>query len=211
MRIFRIIAASALLAAVTAISAFAQAPARPAQQTRPAGTAAPAGGAVNVPDTKIAFINTEAFGDEKQGIARYVSAVKSLEKEFQPRQTELNTMQTRLKTLAEDIQKLSGASVVDQNSIRAKQDEAEGLQRDMKRKKEDADAAFTRRYEAVVTPISQDIGKALDSFAQSRGITMILDISKLAPAVLTVNPAMDVTQAFITEYNSTHPATAATR
>jgi hypothetical protein len=34
---------------------------------------------------------------------------------------------------------------------------------------------------------------------------MILDISKLLPAVLTVNPAMDVTQAFIADYNSKHP------
>jgi hypothetical protein len=40
---------------------------------------------------------------------------------------------------------------------------------------------------------------------------MILDISKLAPAILTVNPAMDVTQTFINEYNSTHPATADNR
>ena len=37
---------------------------------------------------------------------------------------------------------------------------------------------------------------------------MILDISKLAPAILTVNPAMDVTQAFIAEFNSKNPATA---
>jgi Skp family chaperone for outer membrane proteins len=204
------IAASTILAAITALSAFAQAPARPTTTpARPAATpAANANPNAVVPDSKIAFINTEAFGDEKQGITRYINAVKSLEKEFTPRQTELNTMSTRLKTLADDIQKLSGAAVVDPNTIRAKQDEAEQLQRDMKRKKEDADAAFQKRYEVVVSPISQDIGKALDGFATSRGITMILDISKLAPAVLTVNPAMDVTQAFIVEYNRTHPATA---
>lgn len=201
------IAASTILAAITALSAFAQAPARPT--TTPSRTATPAANPnAVVPDSKIAFINTEAFGDEKQGITRYINAVKSLEKEFTPRQTELNGMQTRLKTLLDDIQKLSGATVVDPNTIRTKQDEAEQLQRDMKRKKEDADAAFQKRYEVVVSPISQDIGKALDGFATSRGITMILDISKLAPAVLTVNPAMDVTQAFIVEYNRTHPATA---
>lgn len=201
------IAASTILAAITALSAFAQAPARPTNT--PARPTAPAANPnAVVPDSKIAFINTEAFGDEKQGIARYVAAVKSLEKEFTPRQTELTTMNNRLKTLLDDIQKLSGAAVVDPNTIRTKQDEAEQLQRDMKRKKEDADAAFQKRYEVVVSPISQDIGKSLDGFATSRGITMILDISKLAPAVLTVNPAMDVTQAFIVEYNRTHPVTA---
>ena len=210
MRIFRLIAASTFLAAITTLSAFAQGgttPARPAATT-PARPAASAPAAANVPDSKIAFINTEAFGDEKVGITRFVNAIRSLEKEFQPRQTELNNMQTRLKTLADDIQKLSGANVVDPNTIRVKQEEAEQLQRDMKRKKEDADAAFQKRYETVVSPISQDIVKSLGEFATSRGITMMFDISKLAPAVLTANPAMDLTQAFIAEYNRTHPATA---
>lgn len=196
------------MAAITTLSAFAQGgttPARPAATTPARPTAA---APANVPDSKIAFINTEAFGDEKVGITRFVNAIRSLEREFQPRQTELNNMQTRLKTLADDIQKLSGANVVDPNTIRTKQEEAEQLQRDMKRKKEDADAAFQKRYETVVSPISQDIGKSLTEFANTRGITMILDISKLAPAVLTVSPGMDVTQAFIAEYNRTHPATA---
>jgi Skp family chaperone for outer membrane proteins len=210
MRIFRLIAASTFLAAITAISAFAQGstPARPAATTPARPTAAASNPNANVPESKIAFINTEAFGDEKVGITRYINAIKSLEKEFQPRQTELTTMNTRLKSLAEEIQKFSAAPVVDPKTIQAKQDEAEQLQRDMKRKKEDADALFQKRYEAVVSPISQDIGKSLTEFANQRGITMILDISKLMPAVLTVNPAMDVTEAFIVEYNRTHPATA---
>lgn len=204
------IAASTILAAITALSAFAQAPARttPARPAATPAATAPANTNANVPDSKIAFINTEAFGDEKAGIARFVNAMKSLEKEFKPRQDELLAMNTRLQALADEIKKLSGATVVSQASIQQKQDEAEQLQRDLKRKKEDADALFQKRYEAVVSPISADIGKSLDTFAASRGITMILDISKLAPAVLTVNPAMDVTGAFIAEYNSTHPATA---
>jgi Skp family chaperone for outer membrane proteins len=208
MRNFRILAAAMLLAAIFAVSVSAQTrpaagTARPAapQQTTPAAPAGP------VPDTKIAYINTEAFGDEKVGITRYVTAVKGLEREFQPRQTELNTMQNRIKAIADEITKLSGSSVVDPKTIQAKQDEGERLQRDLKYKKEQADADFSKRYEEVVTPISQDIGNALTQFATQRGITMIIDISKLAPAILTANKNMDVTQAFIAEYNS-KPSTA---
>jgi Skp family chaperone for outer membrane proteins len=209
MRNFRILAATMMLAALLAVSASAQTrpaagnttPARPATPT-PATTNAP------VPDTKIAFIDTGAFGEEKGGITRYVNAVKSLEREFKPRQDELNSMQTRIKVIADEITKLSGNSVVDPKTIQAKQEEGERLQRDLKYKKEQADADFAKRYGEVVGPISQDIGKALDQFASQRGITMILDISKLAPAILTVSPAMDVTQSFITEYNSKNPATA---
>lgn len=207
MRNYRILAAAIMLTAILAVSASAQT--RPA--TTPASTPArPAASNAPVPETKIAFIDTGAFGDDKAGITRYVNAVKSLEREFQPLQTELNTMQTRIKGIADEIGKLSGNSVVDPKTIQAKQEEGERLQRDLKYKKEQADADFAKRYQDVVSPISADIGKSLDSFAQQRGITMILDISKLAPAVLTVNPAMDVTQAFITEYNSRNPATAST-
>lgn len=205
MKNFRIFAAALMLAAILAVSASAQT--RPATGgTTPARPAAPAASNAPVPDTKIAFINTEAFGDEKTGITRYVAAMKSLEREFQPRQTELNTMQTRIRTIAEDISKTQ--SVADPKAIQAKQDEGERLQRDLKYKKEQADADFAKRYQEVVGPISQDIGKALDAFATQRGITMIMDISKLIPAILTVNPAMDVTATFISEYNGRNPATA---
>lgn len=211
MRKLRILAAALMLAALIAVSASAQTrpagttPARPAPQT-----AAPVNNGP-LPDTKIAFVNTGAFDEEKGGITRYVNAMKALEREFKPRQDELNGINNRIKALADEITKLSGNSVVDPKTIQAKNDEGERLQRDLKYKKEQADADFQRRYDEVVGPISQDIGKALDDFAKQRGITMILDISKLAPAILSINPAMDVTNAFIAEYNNSHPATAENR
>ena len=196
-----------MLAAIVTISASAQT--RPGSAAvRPPASQTPAASNAPVPDTKIAFIDTSMFGEEKGGINRYVTAVKAVEREFQPRLTELNGIQTRIKALADEISKLSGNSVVDPKTIQAKQDEGERLQRDLKYKKDQMDADSAKRYQEVVSPISTDIGKALDQFAQQRGITMILDISKLAPAILTVNPAMDVTQAFIAEFNSKNPATA---
>ncbi|HEY3027602.1 MAG TPA: OmpH family outer membrane protein [Pyrinomonadaceae bacterium] len=207
MKRIRLISAALMLAAIVTISASAQT--RPGTAAgRPAAPQTPAASNAPVPDTKIAFIDTGMFGEEKGGINRYVTAVKSVEREFQPRQTELTGIQTRIKALADEISKLSGNSVVDPKTIQAKQDEGERLQRDLKYKKDQADADFSKRYQEVVAPISTDIGKALDQFAQQRGITMILDISKLAPAILTVNPAMDVTQAFIAEFNSKNPVTA---
>ena len=209
MRNFRIVAAAMMLAAILAVSASAQ--------TRPAGgapqaTAPAASASAAVPDTKIAYIDTSEFADEKTGITRYVNQMKTLEREFKPRQDELTTMQTRIKTIADEISRLTtagGASPVDPKTIQAKQDEGERLGRDLKYKKEQADADFAKRYQEVIRPVSQDIMNALNQFAQQRGITMILDISRMGEAVLTVNPAMDVTRAFITEYNAKNPATAA--
>ena len=196
-----------MLAAILAISASAQT--RPGA-SRPAAPQVPAASNAPVPDTKMAFIDTSAFGDDKAGITRYVNAVKKVEREFKPRQDELIGLQNRIKAIADEISKLSGnsASVVSPQTIQTKQDEGERLQRDLKYKKEQADADFSKRYQEEVTPISTDIGKALDAFATQRGITMILDISKLAPAILTVSPAMDVTAAFISDFNTKNPATA---
>ena len=213
MKKLGIFAAAFVLAAILAVSASAQTrPGTTSTAARPTNTPSPATSTnASVPDTKIAFIDTSAFGDEKEGIVRYVNAMKALEREFKPRQDELIGMQNRIKAIADDINKLnSGSAVVDPKTIQAKQDEGERLQRDLKYKQDQAEADYKKRYDDVVGPISQDIGKALDQFAQAHGITMILDISKLAPAILTLNQSMDVTKAFITEYNSSHPATAST-
>jgi len=192
------------LAVLVAISSSAQTRpgAAPPKQTAPP---AQANANAAVPATKIAFIDTTTFGDDKVGIKRYVNAVKGLEREFIPRQTELVDMQTRIKALADEINKLSSTAGVDPKTIAAKRDEGERLQRDIKYKKDQADADLAKRYQEVVSPISTDIGKAIDQFAAQRGITLVLDFSKLVQGILTLSPATDVTQAFINEYNRTHP------
>jgi len=45
--------------------------------------------------------------------------------------------------------------------------------------------------------------------ARQRGITMTLDMSKLLPAILTAVPTVDITQAFIADFNSKNPRAAA--
>ena len=179
----------------------------PATPVRPAATAPATVGPANVPATKIAIVNTQAFADDKIGIRRFLSAVKTVEREFQPKQAELQTLQSRIKAIGDEIQKLSGtgSTVVDPKTISAKQDEGEKLQRDLKYRKDQFDADVERRYRELVGPVTLEIGKALDQYASQNGFTMILDISKLAPAILTVNPAVDVTQQFIAEFNTKNP------
>jgi Skp family chaperone for outer membrane proteins len=182
-------------------------------QTRPAGSAATTPGPAapqpvrpaNIPDTKIALIDTTMFGDQKAGIKRYLAAVASVQLQFKSKTQELVDLQNRIKAIADDITKLNGAAVVDSRTIQVKQVEGERLQRDLKYKKEQLDADFEKRYNEVVGPVSTEIGKALDQYANQHGLTMILDVSKLLPAILTANPAMDITQPFIAEYNLKNP------
>ena len=206
MRISRFFAATFFIVAMFAVPTFAQQRTGAAQ---PAATPAaqPTG---PVPAAKIAFVNTQAFGDEKAGITRYVAALKNLQREFQPRQTELQTMDTRLKAIADEISKTR--SVADPKALQTKQEEGERLQRELEFKKKEYEAAAAKRADEVIGPLNIDIVKALEVFAKARGITMILDVSKevIFTSVLTLDPAMDVTAAFIVEYNSKNPATAST-
>ena len=197
----RIILIAAAFVVLTGASVSVSAQTQPAG-ARPAAPQPTPAAAAPVPVTKIALVDTTLFGDEKAGINRYVSALKRVQATFQPRLIELNNLQNRIKALADEINKLSANPVVD---LKPKQDEGERLQRDLKYKKEQFDADFERALTQAAAPVSADIGKALDQYAAQHGLTMILDISKLLPALLTVSPAMDITQAFIADYNSKHP------
>jgi len=52
------------------------------------------------------------------------------------------------------------------------------------------------------------VAKPLDAFAKARGITMILDGSQVQ-GILYAADGLDITKAFISEYNARNPATAA--
>lgn len=189
-----------VFAAVFAVSSFAQ----------------NSGGAQTAGPVKIGIINTFAFGDEKAGITKYINALKAINTEFTPTQTELDTMNTRLSNLAKEIQVFrdqasTGKVPIDEKTVQAKVDEAEKLQRDLKFKQEDAKARYEKRQQVVIGPVMQDIGKALQDFAKQKGFTLLLDIAKdEVGLVLAVgDEKIDVTKDFITYYNA-RPATTAT-
>ena len=151
------------------------------------------------------MIDTAIFSNEKVGIFLVIDASTSLRNEFRVRDQELQTLEARLNTLVEDIRKLREANVVDQKTIQAKQDEGLRLQEDFDTKKQRYQTDYSRRYSQVMGPVSRQIGKALDEFAAQHGITMTLDVSKMMPAVLTALPTVEVTAAFIAEFNRKNP------
>ncbi len=199
MKIVRYFAVVAVLAIVVVVAS---------AQTRPAPpAAAPATQQSNVavPDSKIAMIYSDAFMDPKTGIAKFNSLLNTLNREFQPRQTELQGLQTRINTLTKEINDTQ--SVADPNTIRTKRDQLEQLNTELKRKGEDAEAAYNKRRQDIFMPLQADIGKALEAFAKARGITVIVDGSQV-PVVYAAE-SIDITRAFINEFNSKNPATAA--
>jgi len=202
MKIFRATVAAAFVAAVCVGSIRAQQP-RPGTTTPTTGTSTPA---VNVPETKIALVNSDEFADEKTGIVRLVIAMKKVDNEFGPRRTELQTLQQQIEKATADLtraQPLQDARVSQQQA-----DKIEMMKTEFKRKGEDAQAAYQKRLQEVLSPVYDDIGKALDAYAKARGITLILDVTKVQ-GIVSASDSLDITKPFITEFNSKNPATAA--
>ena len=193
-----------LIVAIAFVLALAVAPLM--AQTRPA---APATGSTgNVPESKIALVYTDAFLDAKTGIAKFNSVITTLNREFEPRQRELVQLQERIKTLTNEINQAQAASaVVDPKSVQTKIDQVEQLKKDAQRKAEDGQAAFERRRKELFSPMQEEIAKALELYAKQHNINVLIDGSQV-PLVYAAD-SIDVTRAFINEFNSKNPATAA--
>ena len=200
-----------VLAIATTVNAQTQ-PTRPAAQPTPtpaAPTAAPA--TVALPVSKMAVIYTDMFLDQKTGIAKFNTVVNRLNGEFQKLKDEITQMQQRAQALEAEINKLREAPAgtpIDQKALQAKIDQLEQLKKDTQRKAEDAQAAYNRRRQELFAPLQDEIGKALEAFAKARGINVIIDGAQVP--LLYAAESIDITRAFITEFNSKNPATAVT-
>ncbi|MDQ3666746.1 MAG: OmpH family outer membrane protein [Acidobacteriota bacterium] len=189
--------------AVAFLAAIAVSPAL--AQTRPAGPPAAAPQTnVAVPESKIALIYSAYFQDPKTGIAKFNSLASMLNREFQPRQTELQQLQQKMQALNDEIEKTKG--VAEPRALQQKVDQLEQWNKELQRKKEDGQAALEKRQREIFSPLQEDISKALEAFAKQRGINVIIDGSQV-PVVYAAD-SIDVTRPFINDFNSKNPATA---
>jgi len=199
--LLKVFAAAAILAAVTiAVAGSRQAGAQPG---------APAPGVV--PAGKVAIIDTEVFTDQKAGVARVIAVFNTVEREFKPRRDELQTLRTRYDALLKELS--APAPGTAQSALAAKADEAERLKTDIERKQQDGQRNYERRWKELTDPVFVDLNRSLKEYARQRDVAVVVDISKLSGAVMVVNDAVNITNAFIADYNRRNaapPAPAAT-
>jgi len=176
-------------------------------QTPGTTTSAPSQTAA-VPRSKIAVIYSGAFQDAKEGITRFAATVTKLNAEFQPVQNELNQTAQRLNTLQEEIKKMQqGAAPATPQQIQVKITQFDEQKKAYERKGEDARLNYQKRRGELLMPLQEDVGKALDVFGKANGITLIIDGTQV-PLVYAAD-TIDITKAFIADYNRKNPATAA--
>jgi hypothetical protein len=143
--------------------------------------------ALKIPDTAVAFIDTESFADPQKGINKLVNAFRTLEVEFKPRKDEIAKLREQLQAGTGDRKQLEG---------------------EIKRKQAAGQKALDERVKEVTGPVYSDIAQSLTPFCKRYGISLLFDISKmkktdkLPPFDLPFPAGMpDMTEAFITAYN----------
>lgn len=160
---------------------------------------------------KIVLINTDAFYDEKAGITKLVNAEKQLNTEFEAKIKELQDGNTKLQGIAGELQNMQKLPQAQFNQVafNTKQDEGERLQRELNYKKSELETAINKRRATLITPLNQEIAKAIDDYSKQQNYSIVLDIAKLAEAgaLLYLADSVEVTKEFITYYNS-RPASA---
>lgn len=161
---------------------------------------------VPVGPSKLAVIDSRAFDDPKNGINRIIKAYDVLSTEFKPKSDELTAMGAKYNQLKTELDTLTKSTAkVDEKTVFAKHDQIEKLERDIKFKQQDAKAAYARREQALIEPVSTDVFAALEAYARQRKIDLLIDLSKFDGSIVVTNSAVDITQAFIKDYNSRNP------
>jgi Skp family chaperone for outer membrane proteins len=148
----------------------------------------------------LAVVDSSAFMDEKAGIGRVVAAMKALSVRFEPVQKEVQGLRDRLTAVQNQMQK---TPTLTPDSLAKLQEQADQLERDIKRKSEDGQKNYDREFAATLDPLQAEIGTALTAYAATKGILLIIDVSRVP--VIYAHESIDITKDFIAEYNRTHP------
>lgn len=199
----------ALMIGFSLFAIVSQAVAQPATQPKPQVPATQTA-QVNIPVGKVGLIFSAAFQDPKEGIGKFTVLLNKLNAEFQKTQDDLNQTAQKINQLQEEITKLQGSSApVDPRTVQAKIADLDQMKKDYQRRGEDAQANYQRRRQEIFAPLQDDVGKALDVYAKARGITLLIDGSQVE-GILFAADSIDITRAFISDYNLKNPATAST-
>jgi Skp family chaperone for outer membrane proteins len=178
---------------MAAVSASAQAPARPAGQT---------GGAPGgvVPAGKVAIIDIAAFPARVTELKR---KVEGLNTRFEPRYKELQGLRDQITSIENQAQQANlSPAQAQQLSERYEQ-----LKRDYTRKSEDLQNEARKAYAAETEPLNRKLGEALRKFSADRGINLVIEVggARQSGSIFYAAPGLNITDAFVDDYNKANP------
>jgi outer membrane protein len=190
------------ISVLLSLAAFAQTTPRP-PGTTPQPAAAPGGG--TGAQGKIAIINTAAF---RVGIDELRVKLEALNKEFEPKTTELQGLQKQIEDLKNKVQAQTPAV---QPSERNKWiEQGTDMEKALKRKTEDYQSLFQKRLQEVVGPVWGKINNYLGQYSQQHNIILVLEreVAESTNLLVWMAPVAEITEDFIKEYNKANSSAA---
>jgi Skp family chaperone for outer membrane proteins len=190
------------ISALLSLAAFAQTT-PPPPRTAPQPAAAPGGG--TGAQGKIAIINTAAF---RVGIDELRVKLEALNKEFEPKTTELQGLQKQIEDLKNKVQAQTPAVRPSERNKWIEQ--GTDLERALKRKTEDYQSLFQKRLQEVVGPVWGKINNYLGQYSQQHNIILVLEreVAESTNLLVWMAPVAEITEDFIKEYNKANSSAA---
>ncbi|HMG32524.1 MAG TPA: OmpH family outer membrane protein [Blastocatellia bacterium] len=183
-------AAAAFIVAALAGVASAQ---QPAQGGAPGG---------NVPDGKIAVINTQVFPAQ---INELKQKYEQVDGQFKDRYEKLKQLDNQLKQMETDIRTKGPSWPADKQQ--QAQDEYARLKTQGTREFEDLKAEYDRTVDTATKPVRDKLYQFVEKYAGSHGIVLVLNLAGAAQtgSLAYWHPGSDITDDFVSEYNKANP------
>lgn len=176
------------LASGLALNVAAQTPSAPAAT---AVTAAPAGPA------KIAIIAFQpAVAQTNEG----QRAFSDLQKKYQPKQTQLKSLSDEIDKLTKDLQAQGDKLSDTERAARAKT--IDDKKKQLERSAEDAQNDFQNEMNELYGSLAQKVYDVLNDYSKQHGYTLVLDIAQQQSPVLFANDSTNITKQVIDAYNT---------
>lgn len=122
----------------------------------------------------VALIDSYIFQNAQLGIKKLLDLQNNLNVEFKPRQEEVESMSKKYNELKKRIEQNTNDNAARQKLV----DEAIALESTIRRKSEDYDGQLKKRYQAVMSPLQEQIGTHLKTWCRKKGFIGLIDVAK---------------------------------
>jgi len=188
-------ALTAVVLAASAMSAMAQQP----QMSKPASAGVPAG---PIPDGKIVVINVTVFQEQ---IGELKQKYDQIGNQYKDRYQKLQQMDQQLKQMETDIRSKGPSLAPDK--LQEMQREYDDLKQRGQEELNNLNREVQKTMDAQTKPIQDKLFQFLQNYSTQRGIVMVINLAGAAQSgsIAYWNPAADITEDFIAEYNKANP------
>jgi outer membrane protein len=165
-----------------------------------APAAAPASAAPAAYPVKVAIINVQgAIMNTADG----KKATADLTAKFTPRRSALEKKNADMQTMQDQLRK-GGATMSAEAKDKLSKD-IDSVQKSLQRDSEDFDADVQQEENKIMNDLGEKMMTLVIKHCQQNGIGMVVNVSDPQTPVLWADPALDITQEIVRQYDAAHP------